>query len=148
MLDVLTFQRAAHRLHTRGYHLAARVLVRVTRHLFSAHLPAEVEIGAGTQFGYGGIGVILHKDARIGRDVLISPGVVLGGRSGRPGAPHVGDGVKIGVGAKLLGAIRIGDHAIIGANAVVLSDVAPGEMVAGIPARPLERPLRVVESNS
>lgn len=47
----------------------------------------------------------------------------------------IGDYVRVGAGAKILGNIQIGDFAVIGANAVVLKDVAPGTVVAGIPAR-------------
>jgi len=63
--------------------------------------------------------------------------VVVGGRSELPGAPVIEDDVKIGAGAKVLGPIRIGAGARVGANAVVIHDVAPGETVAGIPARPI-----------
>ena len=47
--------------------------------------------------------------------------------------------MRIGAGAKILGNIRIGDFAVIGANAVVVKDVAPGAVVAGVPARELRR---------
>ncbi len=145
MLDALTFQRAAHLLHARNHPLAARLVTRVARHLFGSYLAPETEIGAGTELGYGGIGIVIHKDARLGRDVLVSPGVVIGGRSGLPGAPDIGDRVKIGAGAKLLGPIKVGEGAFVGANAVVIHDVAPGDVVVGIPARPIERRLKVVE---
>ena len=145
MLDALTFQRAAHLLHKRKHTLLARVVTRVARHLFGAYLAPQTEIGAGTELGYGGIGVVIHAEARLGRDVLVSPGVVIGGRSGLPGAPAIGDRVKIGAGAKLLGPITIGEGAFIGANAVVIDDVAPGDVVVGVPARPIERRLKVVE---
>ena len=145
MLDVLTFQRVAHLLHERNHKLAARLVTRVARHLFGAYLAPETRIGAGTELGYGGIGVVIHKDARLGRDVLVSPGVVIGGRSGLPGAPDVGDRVKIGTGAKLLGPIKIGEGAYVGANAVVIHDVAPGDVVVGIPARPIERRFKIVD---
>lgn len=48
---------------------------------------------------------------------------------------HVGRGASIGTGAIILGGIRIGARALIGAGAVVTRNVAPGETVAGVPAR-------------
>jgi serine O-acetyltransferase len=145
MLDALTFQRAAHLLHVRRHPIAARVLTRLARHLFGSYLAPETPIGAGTELGYGGIGVIIHKDARLGRDVLVSPGVVIGGRSGLPGAPDIGDRVQIGSGAKVLGPIKVGAGAFIGANAVVIHDVAEGDVVVGVPARPIERRLKIID---
>ncbi len=145
MLDALTFQRAAHLLHNWRHPLAARLVTRVARHLFGCYVAPETEIGAGTELGYGGIGIVIHKDAKLGRDVLVAPGVVIGGRSGLPGAPDIGDRVKIGAGAKVLGPIKVGDGAFIGANAVVIHDVAAGDVVVGIPARPIERRFKVVE---
>jgi acetyltransferase-like isoleucine patch superfamily enzyme len=42
---------------------------------------------------------------------------------------------SIGSGAVILGGVRIGEGALVGAGAVVTRDVAPGETVAGVPAR-------------
>ncbi|MBE2320256.1 N-acetyltransferase [Solirubrobacter sp. CPCC 204708] len=47
----------------------------------------------------------------------------------------VEDRSSIGTGAVILGGVRIGAGALIGAGAVVTRDVAPGETVAGVPAR-------------
>lgn len=44
-------------------------------------------------------------------------------------------GASIGTGAVVMGGITIGEGALIGAGAVVTRDVAPGEVVAGVPAR-------------
>jgi UDP-2-acetamido-3-amino-2,3-dideoxy-glucuronate N-acetyltransferase len=52
----------------------------------------------------------------------------------------VEQGAALGSGAVVLGGIRIGSGALVGAGAVVTRDVAPGETVAGVPARVRLRP--------
>jgi UDP-2-acetamido-3-amino-2,3-dideoxy-glucuronate N-acetyltransferase len=49
----------------------------------------------------------------------------------------VESGASIGSGAVILGGVRIGAGALVGAGAVVTRDVAPGDTVAGTPARSL-----------
>jgi acetyltransferase-like isoleucine patch superfamily enzyme len=51
------------------------------------------------------------------------------------------DRVSIGSNATILCGVRIGKKALIGAGAVVTSDVIPGAVVAGVPARPISTPL-------
>jgi UDP-2-acetamido-3-amino-2,3-dideoxy-glucuronate N-acetyltransferase len=46
-------------------------------------------------------------------------------------------GASIGSGAVILCGVTIGAGALIGAGAVVTKDVAPGQVVAGVPARTL-----------
>lgn len=58
---------------------------------------------------------------------------------GRTQGPTIGAGAVIGVGALLLPGIDIGEHAIVGAGAVVTRNVAPGQRIMGLPARPSER---------
>lgn len=134
-LDGMTWYRLARRLHARGVPLLPDMLRKVLYCLHSSHIPYEAEIGEGTALGYGGIGVVIHPNAKLGRYCLISEQVTISGRPGSEGAPVVGDYVRIGAGAKILGNVRVGDFAVIGANAVVIQDVPAGTVVAGVPAR-------------
>ena len=136
-MDALDLQRLAHRLYRSRVPAAPGLIRRAVQVLFSSVLPPEVHVGEGTRLGYGGLGVVVHPAARIGKNCLIAQQVTLGGRSGREGAPRLGDWVLVGAGAKVLGPVNIGDGAVIGANAVVLEDVPAGAVVGGIPARPL-----------
>lgn len=138
-MDAMTFYRAGRKARELGLPLVPALLRKANFYLHHSYVPDAAEIGEGTVFGYGGMGVVIHEDARIGRHCLISQQVTIGGRSGRPGVPVIGDYVRIGAGAKILGNIRIGDFAVIGANAVVTHDVAPGAVMAGVPARELRR---------
>ena len=49
----------------------------------------------------------------------------------------VGNRASIGSNASILCGVTIGDGALVGAGAVVTRDVAPGEIVTGVPARPM-----------
>jgi serine O-acetyltransferase len=138
-VDAMTLYRLARRMHLRGIPLLPDVLRKAIYYLHSSYIPYEAELGEGTQLGYGGIGVVIHKATRMGRHCLVSQQVTIGGRSGIEGAPVIGDYVRIGAGAKILGNIHIGDFAVIGANAVVLKDVPPATVVAGVPAKVLRQ---------
>lgn len=136
-LDAMAMYRFARKLHRRGVPLLPDLLRVAIYYLHSSYIPYEAELGEGTQLGYGGIGVVVHKGAKVGRHCLISQQVTISSRSAHDGVPEIGDYVRIGAGAKILGNVRIGDFAVIGANAVVLRDVPAGAVVAGIPARVL-----------
>jgi serine O-acetyltransferase len=110
------------------------VLKVVNRILFSVSLPPSVKVGKNVVFGYQGLGIVVHKLAVLGNNIVIAPNVVIGGR-GRPGAPVIEDDVLIGAGACILGPVTIGRGAKIGANAVVMSDIPPYATAVGIPVR-------------
>jgi serine O-acetyltransferase len=96
---------------------------------------SNTKIGAGTTFGYSGIGVVIHKKAVIGQNCVIGTNVTIGGRSKSKDVPVIGDDVYIATGAKVLGAIKIGNNCVIGANAVVITDIPDNSMVVGMPAK-------------
>lgn len=77
----------------------------------------------------------------IGSDCLIFHEVTLGTNIEAAGAPVIGDGVDLYVGARVLGPVSIGSGSRVGANCVVTRDVPPGTMVAPPPARAVRLPV-------
>jgi serine O-acetyltransferase len=135
--------RVANALNRWHVPLLPKLITYAMRFIYGCWVPAGATIGAGTQLGYGGMGVVIHHDAVVGRDCVISQGVTLGGGRGGPGSsgtgvPRLGDGVIVGAGAKVLGGVVVGDRAKIGANAVVTGDVEADSVVVGVPAHPLQ----------
>jgi acetyltransferase-like isoleucine patch superfamily enzyme len=92
------------------------------------------------------IGVSIGDYSLLGADVTIAdtdfhPAAANGRRYAKlpdPKPTHVvtvGSNVFIGAGAYILKGVTIGDGAIVGAGSVVTSDVPPGQIYAGNPAR-------------
>src|SRR5262249_58858875 len=77
--DGMTFYWTAKKLHRKGVPIVPEVLQKAIYLLHNSFVPYEAEIGEGTQLGYGGMGVVIHKDARIGKHCLISQQVTIGG---------------------------------------------------------------------
>jgi serine O-acetyltransferase len=118
----------------RLFHLAIHfVLAKIWLILSGVYLAATATIGPGIVLAHPGP-VYIHPEAVIGRDVMIYPGVVVGGDHSRDGAPRIGDNVALGSGCKVLGPITIGDNVVIGANAVVVKDVPSNALAVGVPA--------------
>ncbi len=139
-LSLLQLHSVSHALHNWGMDRESWFIDNVAFSRFNSRVPGTVRIGEGTTFGYGGIGLVIHKESVIGRDVKIGQNVTLGSRAGGAGLPVIGDGVFIGPNSVCLGGV-VGDGAVIGAGSVVLHPVEPGAVVAGNPAR-LLRPGR------
>ncbi len=111
-----------------------RVLFKLVQILTGVELPCEVELGRNFVIDHFG-GIVVSGYARFGDNCRIRNGVVVGlARTDDPCAPHIGDNVDIGAGAKVLGRIRIGNNVAIGANAVVLCDVPDNCVAVGVPA--------------
>jgi serine O-acetyltransferase len=106
---------------------------RITEIVTGVSIPAQVQIGKGLRIHHFG-GIIIHSKAIIGEGCTIYHGVTLGDRGGWGGAPHIGNHVIIGAGAKILGNVTIGDYCWIGANAVVMTSVPPRCLAVGVPA--------------
>jgi serine O-acetyltransferase len=134
MIYIFRLSRLLYRLRVPCLPCLPWLLKVMNRMLFSVSLPPSVEVGRNVTFGYQGLGIVVHRHAVIGSNVIVAPNVVIGGR-GRAGAPVIEDDVLIGAGACVLGPVTIGRGAQIGANAVVMIDVPAGATAVGVPAR-------------
>jgi serine O-acetyltransferase len=111
-----------------------RILKVLSQILTGIELPCETKVGRRFRIDHFG-GIIISGDAVLGDDCIIRNGVTIGlRRSGKRGAPVIGNRVDIGAGAVILGPIQIGDDVSIGANAVVLQNVPSHSIAVGVPA--------------
>ena len=134
-LNAITFYRLGKFFKKLHIPFLPRICELIIFLFFNSSIPIDCEIGDGTICGHRGIGVVINKNAKIGKNCIIRPHVVIGGAGRRWGAPVIEDNVSIGVGAKIIGGVHIGKGAIIGANAVVIDDVPPKATAVGVPAK-------------
>lgn len=100
------------------------------------------DIGPGLYIGHTGA-IIIHPGAKIGKNLNIGTGVIIGEKGvGYGGIPVIGDDVYVGVGAKILGNVKIGNNVKIGANAVVLQNLPDGVTAVGIPAKIVKKEVK------
>jgi maltose O-acetyltransferase len=104
------------------------------------HRGAHVRIGDGTGFNYG-VAIEAHEAIEIGARCLIASAVRITDRGARRTAPvRIEDDVWIGHGAIIEPGVTVGKGAVVSAGSVVTTDVPPGRLALGNPARmlPLE----------
>ncbi len=144
---VLEIWRVAHWLWGRGRKPLARYLQCAISDTFGVDIHPAARIGRGIMLDHA-LGIVIGETAVVGDMVSMLHGVTLGGTGKVSGDRHpkVGRGVMIGAGAKILGNIRIGEGAKVGAGSVVLDNVPPHTTVAGVPARPVGRPIEYMPS--
>jgi serine O-acetyltransferase len=143
-MDAIALHQIAHRLRHKGVPAIPRLLDYLIFLLFNSVIHHMTEIGEGTRCGYRGMSVLIHRDATIGRRVMIGAHVVIGGRSGLD-PPTIEDDVYIGANACVIGDVHIGAGAIVGAGTVVLNDVPAGATVIGNPGRILQPAIHNME---
>lgn len=113
--------------------------------------PGQLRIGPNTWVGHQAL-IVSGCCIDIGAEVDIAPRVFLGtgthergsgGKAAGAGVQNpviVGDGCWLGVGALILPGVSLAAATIVGAGAVVVRGTAePGQVIAGNPARQLER---------
>lgn len=126
------------------------------------HVNARIEPGStireGVQIGDGAVimmGAVLNIGAVIGEGTMIDMNAVVGARGTIGKNCHIGagavvagvleppsktpviieDDVLIGANAVILEGVKVGKGAVVAAGSVVTSDVEPGVVVAGSPAK-------------
>ncbi len=114
----------------KGAHLASHV------HMGNFGEVKDSYLGQGTKMGhFSYIG-----NAKIGQNVNIGAGTITCNFDGENKNPtEIGSDVFIGSDTMLVAPLRIGDKAKTGAGAVVTHDVENGEVVIGVPARPIKK---------
>jgi len=122
-----------------------KVIQYFIRLVFGPSIGMGAQIGEGTVLGYGGIGTVIHDRAVIGKNVIISQNVTIGGTSKKYGVPIIGDNCQIAAGAIILGPIKIGNNCIVGANAVVLTDIPDNSVVVGVPAKIIKSNINILD---
>lgn len=127
-------RESARRWHVPGVNHALRLVTTV---LYSIEIGNDIELGEGINFTHT-LGTVIGGTSKVGARVKFMGNNTIGTAKDN-GCPVIEDDVVIGCGARVLGPIRIGRGAFIGANAVVLTDVPPGAIATGIPAKIHER---------
>lgn len=143
-----------------GVELGEDVVVYAFTNLYGCRIGDRTRIGTFVEIQRG---AVIGRDCKIQSHTFICDGITIGDEvfvghgvmfinDKRPRATNpdgslqtgadwtlsptvVGSRASIGSGAVIMGGVRIGEGALIGAGAVVTRDVAPGETVAGVPAR-------------
>lgn len=136
MLNAIFFYRISRWLFLHHVPILPKLITLFIFLTYNSKVPYQASIGKGTVLGYGGIGVVIHKKAVIGKNCMIGQNVTIGGgNSHYPGLPIIGDNVHINHGAVVFGGINVGNGAVIGANAVGNKPVPENAVVAGVPAK-------------
>jgi serine O-acetyltransferase len=129
----IVFYRAKTACQKRRVPLVPRILHRLAMSSAAVSIGDPVVIAPGLCLPHGM--VVIDGITTLGENVTLSPFVTIGLVAPEYVGPTIGDGVRIGTGAKVIGAIELGREARVGANSVVLDDVPAGATVVGTPAR-------------
>ena len=144
-MNGIKIYRLANYLYKKKIPLLPKILQRLIYILYNAHVPCEAVIGRGTLLGYGGMGIVIHTNSRIGDNCMILQQVTIGtavpffDMNNLHPVPTIEDNVYIASGAKILGGITIGKGSVIGANSVVTKDIPPYSLVLGIPGKVIRK---------
>jgi len=109
----------------------------------------DVEIGANTTVDRGslsdtviGAGTKIDNLCQIAHNVKIGKNMIMAAQCGISGSTRIGNDVTMGGQAGIVDNVSIGDNVTIGAKSAVIGSVKNGEIVWGVPARPIAQTKR------
>ena len=100
-----------------------------------------IEVKTNTKIGDGFVmihpyNITISPYAVLGKNINIMKGATIGlSRGKKPGAPHLGDCVYVGLNSTILGGVNIGDDVMIAPNTFVNKDVPSHSVVIGNPCK-------------
>lgn len=125
----------------RPLYVVYRALHRYVRNHYGIEVHGTTALGRRVKFSHQGA-IVVHEQARIGDDCIVSQGVTIGAAISYEEAPELGRGVSVGAGAVIVGKVRVGDGVRVGPNAVVMRDVPAGSVVVAPQSRIVRAPDR------
>lgn len=142
---VLSIYRLAYWFNHKQIPVVPNILVLFIRLVFSCKIGLGAKIGKAVYLGGGGLSIIIHGRAVIGKNTRIGSSVTIGGTSKKYQVPIIGKNVVIGNGAIIVGPVKVGDCSVIGANSVVTEDIPKNCIAAGVPAKVVKVDINIAD---
>ena len=128
--------RFGHLLYLRGDRMTALWLQTRISEVFQVDIHPAARLAQGIVIDHA-TGIVIGETAEVGQGVVMMQNVTLGGTGKERGDRHpkIGQGVFLGVGAKVLGNIHIGEYSKVGAGSIVLHSAPAYATLVGVPAK-------------
>lgn len=79
MYNAIHFYRLSRWLYLHHIPLLPKLITLLIFLIYNSKIPYTAEIGPGSWFGYGGMGVVLHSNCKIGAQCTVGQQVTIGG---------------------------------------------------------------------
>ncbi|MBK8022805.1 MAG: hypothetical protein IPK19_15560 [Chloroflexi bacterium] len=109
----------------------------------------EADIGPGFRVLHPSLGVVVSAHTKAAYNLVLTGGNCIGTSGGRGEGlerNEIGGDVYLAAQANIIGPVRVGNRVVIGAGAVLVKDALDKQVVVGVPARPLIKEPRGLET--